>query len=146
MAFSNPAVTDFQNQFVRDFPYGTDINNTVLNSDITSAFQFTNVNIVNQSLFPDQGTYTLAYLLLAAHYLVLNLRASSQGINGQFNWLQNSKGVGQVNEAFSIPQRVLDNPAFSQYFKTNYGAQYFNLIWPYLSGQMFSVCGPANAL
>lgn len=144
MAYSYPSVANFKTQFVRDFPYGTDINNTVLDADITSAFQFANVNSVNQALFPDQATFTLGYLLLTAHYLVLNLRASSQGINGQFNWLQNSKGVGQVNEAFAIPQRVLDNPAFSQYFKTNYGAQYFNLIWPYLCGQMFTEFGPAN--
>lgn len=145
MAYTNPTVSDFKNQFSRDFPYGTDIDNDVVDADITSAFQYTNFSI-NQGFFGDQGSYSLAYNLLSAHYLVTNLRASSQGINGQYNWLQNSKGVGQVNEAFSIPQRILDNPYFSSFSKTNYGQSYLMLIMPQLVGQMFGVYGPAHAL
>lgn len=145
MAFNNPSVTDFKNQFVRDFPYGTDPNEYVLDSDITYAFQFVNANI-NSGLFSDQGTYSLAYNLLAAHYLVLNLRASSQGINGQYNWLQNSKAVGAVNEAFSIPDRILANPDLAMLTKTNYGTQYLAIVIPQLCGQMFTAYGPARAL
>lgn len=145
MAYTNPTVSDFKNQFARDFPYGVDINNDVLDSDITYAFQLTNAQ-VNQGLFPDQGTYALGYNLLSAHFLVTNLRASSQGINGQYNWLQNSKAVGQVNEAFSIPQRVLDNPYWSSLSKTNYGQNYLSLILPQLIAPAFGVYGPPHAL
>jgi hypothetical protein len=130
--WSNPSVADFQAQFFRDFPYGTDINTTVTDQDIVNAFVCTNVNI-NQALFQNQGTYTLGYLLLSAHYLVTNLRASSQGINGQYNFLQQGKGAGPVNESFAIPQRILDNPYFSMLTKTNYGAQYLQLLLPQLS-------------
>lgn len=145
MAYNNPSVADFKNQFVRDFPYGTDKDKNVLDSDIATAFQSTNFNI-NQALFTDQGSYTYAYLLLAAHNMVLNLRASSQGINGQYNWLQSSKGVGSVSESFSIPDRILANPYLASLTKTNYGAQYLSLVLPLLAGQMFGAYMPAHAL
>lgn len=138
MAFNNPSVANFQSQFFRDFPFGTDPNVSVLAQDIATAFVQANAT-VNPNLFSDQGTYTLAYLFLAAHFLVLNLRASSQGLNGQYNWAQNSKAVGAVSEGFEIPERIKNNPDFMQYYKTNYGAQYVQLVWPQLSGQMFSV-------
>lgn len=96
-----------------------------------------NMNI-NPALFPDQTSYTMGYNLLAAHYLVLNLRASSQGINGQYNFLQQSKSVGSIAESFGIPPRILDNPTFAMLCKTNYGAQYLQLLLPQLSGQMFT--------
>jgi hypothetical protein len=140
MAYNNPSIADFKAQFVRDFPYGTDINTQVTDADIASAYTFTNINI-SQSLWADQSSYTLGYLLLAAHYLVQNLRASSQGINGQFAFLEQGKSVGAVNLSSAIPQRILDNPNFSMLSKTNYGAEYLQLLWPQLSGQMFIACG-----
>lgn len=139
MAFTNPAVSDFKNQFVRDFPYGTDSNTSILDADILNSYTFVNVNF-NPDLWPDQTSYTLGYLLLAAHYLVLSIRSSSQGINGQFAFLQQSKSVGAIAESFGIPQRILDNPEFSILCKTNYGAQYLSLILPQLTGQVFAVC------
>lgn len=138
--FNNPSVADFQSQFVRDFPYGTDPTTQVLDSDISYAFVMVNSNI-NQCLFSDQGTYSMAYNLLAAHYLVTNLRSSSQGINGQYNFLQAGKGVGAVNESFSIPERILANPYFSMLTKTNYGALYLQLLLPQLMGQMYNAYG-----
>ena len=140
MAFSNPSVQDFKDFFNRDFPYGDDPNNFVLDSDIAKAFQFTNVNM-NQSLFGDQGSYTVGYMLLSAHYLVTNLRASSQGMNGQYNFLQNSKSVSAISEAFSIPQRILDNPDWAMLCKTNYGAQFIQLVLPQMGGQMWIAYG-----
>lgn len=140
MAYNNPSVADFKNQFMRDFPYGTDPSISVIDADITSAFQLVNFNI-NQGLFPDQGSYTYGYNLLAAHFLVTNLRASSQGINGQYNFLQQGKGAGPVNETFAIPQRILDNPELSMLAKTNYGAQFLTVILPQLAGNMFIACG-----
>lgn len=140
MAFTNPTVADFKAFFVRDFPYGTDPNTSILDADIAKAFTFTNVNF-NPCLFGDQGSYNVGYLLLSAHYLVMNIRASSQGINGQFNFLQNSKSVGNVSESFAIPQRVLDNPDWAVLMKTNYGAQFLQLVLPQLAGQVYTVCG-----
>lgn len=138
--FVNPQPTDFMNYFNRDFPYGVDINTSVTTTDIANAMQMTNISI-NQALWTDQASYNVGYLLLSAHYMVLNLLSSSQGINGQYSWLENSKAVGAVNQSFSIPQRVLDNPYWSQLFKTNYGAQYMQLLLPQLCGQMYVVHG-----
>ena len=142
--YTAPTVANFQSQFVRDFPYGTDPNVSVLNVDIINAFNLVDISI-NPSLWPNQTAYTIGYLYLAAHYLVLALRSASQGLNGQYNWAQNSKSVASVSESFSIPQRILDNPDFMALTKTNYGAQYLNLLWPYLAGQMFSVAGRSKA-
>lgn len=138
--YTAPTIANFKTQFFRDFPYGTDQNVAVLDQDILNAFNQCDITI-NAQLWPNQSAYNYGYLLLAAHYLVLALRASSQGLNGQYNWAQNSKAVGSVNEAFQIPQRLIDNPDFMAYAKTNYGAQYLNILWPYLCGQMFSVAG-----
>ena len=140
MAFTNPSIAQFKSQFVRDFMYGTNPGTSVLDSDISYAFTFTNINI-NPGLFPDQTTYSLAYNLLSAHYLVMNLRSSSQGINGQYNFLQAGKGVGAVNESFSIPQRILDDPYWSMLTKTNYGSLYLQILLPQLAGQIYSVIG-----
>lgn len=145
MAYTNPTVAQFQAQFVRDFPYGTDPKTSILDSDISYAFQMVNMNI-NQGLFTDQGTYTMAYNLLAAHYMCMNIQASSQGFQGQYNFLQNNKNVGNVSESFSIPERILENPTFSMLAKTTYGAQYLQLLLPQLIGQVMSFCAPAKAL
>lgn len=133
--FNNPSVQDFKDQFPRDFPYGTDPNTSVLDSDIAYAFQLVNFNI-NQCLFPDQGTYTVAYNLLAAHYLTMNIRSSSQGINGQFAFPVNSKAVGSVSESFTIPATFSDNAYMMMLTKTNYGAMYLQLLLPQLIAPM----------
>lgn len=140
MAYENPSVADFKNYFNRDFPYGTDPNTSILDSDITKAFAMTNINI-NQALFGYQSSYTIGYLLLSAHYMVMNLRTSSQGINGQFNFLEQNKSVSAVAQSFAIPQRILDNPDLAILCKTNYGAQFLQIILPQLAGNMFTVLG-----
>ena len=138
--YSNPSVADFQAQFIRDFPYGTDPATSILDQDVLNAFGWVNVTI-NPAIFPDQSTYTYGYLYLAAHRLVLNIRASSQGLQGQYTWAQNSKAVAGVNEAFTIPERIANNPLFMQYTKTSYGAYFLELVLPFLAGQMFTVSG-----
>jgi hypothetical protein len=143
-AFINPSVSDFKSYFVRDFPFGTNAQTTVIDQDVMNALGDMAVTI-NPALFSDQNTYFLCALNLAAHMLVMNLRASSQGMSGQFGWLQQSKGVGGVSESFAIPQRVLDNPTFAWYSKSNYGAKYLSLLLPLLAGNYFSVMGRTNA-
>lgn len=140
MAFNNPTIPDFKTYFFRDFPYGSDMETSVLDQDIANAYGITNVN-VNQDLFADQGSYNIGYLLLSAHYLVMSLRASSQGLSGQFSWNQTQKSVGSVSESMQIPQRIMDNPEFAILTKTNYGTQYLLLILPQLTGQCFIAYG-----
>lgn len=138
--YTAPTVAQFQAYFVRDFPYGTDPKQCVVANDIINAFNMVDL-MINPCMWGGQTAYSIGYFYLAAHYLVLNLRASSQGLNGQYTWLQNSKGVGGVNESFSIPQRILDHPVFSQLSKTQYGARYLELLMPQLVGNIFTVPG-----
>lgn len=136
MAFTNPSVDDFKAYFYRDFPYGTNVDENVLDQDILKAFGQTVINL-NQALFADQASYNIGFLLLAAHYLVVDLRMSSQGINGQYAWLEQSKSVGSVSQSFAIPQRIQDDPYFAMLMQTNYGAKYLQLVIPQLAGQMY---------
>lgn len=140
--YTDPSVDDFKSYFFRDFPYADDDSDLtkVVNQDIVNAMAEAVPNI-NVSLFTTQTNYTLGFLLISAHFLVTNLRSSSQGIAGQYAWLANSKSVGSVSEGMSIPQRILDNPVFAMLSKTTYGARYLMMVLPNMSGQMFTVCG-----
>lgn len=145
MAFINPSVSEFKQQFFRDFPYqpspgAIDLSKYIQDQDIAQAYQETNINF-NPELWADQSSFTLGYLLLSAHYLVMNIRASSQGISGQFNWNSTNKSVGSVSEGFQIPQRILDNPEFAMLSQTTYGARFLFLVLPQLSGMIFPVAG-----
>ena len=139
MAYTLPTVAEFKTYFFRDFPYGQGLN-TVIDQDIENAFSRASANI-NEGIFDTQSDFTLGYLLLSAHQLVTALRASSQGVQGAYNFLDASKSVGSVNESFAIPQRILDNPNFSMLAKTTYGAMYLEMVLPRIIGQIFPVEG-----
>lgn len=143
MAYQDPQLADFKNYFVRDFVYGTDTT-TVMDQDILNALQDATFNS-NQGLWPNQSSYFTAQLNLAAHYLVMNLRGASQGVAGQYSWLQNSKSVGNVSESFNIPQRILDNPNFAMLAKTHYGAKYLFMVLPQLSANVIVIGGGTQA-
>lgn len=140
--FVNPSVSDFKSYFVRDFPYGATLD-TITDTDITNAMQEAGI-LFNPGLWENQQTYTIGYLLLSAHFLVTNIRGSSQGLSGQFSWIQSSKAVGSVSESYSIPDRILANPEFAMLSKTTYGARYLFLILPLLSGQIFAIAGATH--
>lgn len=143
MAYTVPTAADFKSWFVRDFPYGT-TDTTVMDADITKSISEAAVNF-NESLWESQAVFTMAYLYLAAHYLVMDLRASSQGIAGGYSWLTSSKSVGSVSEGFSIPQKILDNPHLAMLSKTNYGAKFISLALPRLVGNVVHVAGCTQA-
>lgn len=143
MAFQNPSVADFKAYFFRDFPYTTDIDTGVTDQDITKAFQQTNISI-SPELWSDQASYTMAYLLLAAHWLVIDLRMA-QGVSGTYAWVTTNKSVGSVSVGYQVPQRIMDNPELAMLAQTNYGAKYLQLILPQLAGQIFTVFGTTRA-
>lgn len=138
--YTNPTVADFKTYFVRDFPYGNADLSTIQDGDITKALD-QQQNSINPLLFPNQNLYTPGALQLSAHFLVANLRASSQGIAGKWDWLIASKGVAAVNATYKIPDRVGNDPMLSMLCSTTYGAQYVFAILPQLTGQMFAVLG-----
>lgn len=135
-----PGVNEFKEYFTRDFPYGTDPDTSILDTDITKAIADATASS-NQELFTSQASFNVGFLNLAAHYLVMSIQSSSQGISGQFTWNTGSRGVGSVSESVQIPARILENPEFAWLTKTNYGAKYLMLVLPLISGQMFTICG-----
>lgn len=141
LSFLTPTVAEFKTQFSRDFDYGplkTQVNDADISSGLTDAAYF-----INQDLFANQDNFTYGCNLLAAHFMVLNLRASNNGLglSGQFPWVQSGKSVGNVSESFTIPDEVLSNPLYSMLCKTYYGAKFFFIVWPQLVGEGFTVCG-----
>jgi hypothetical protein len=140
--YEYPIISDFQDYFDRDFQFTEDDCNLkqVRPKDIDKAFSNAKMNF-SARFFSNQQAFTNAFLELSAHYLVTNLRASSQGISGQYTWLQAGKSAGPVSESFNIPQRILDNPSMAMLTKTNYGAKYLQLILPQLAGNVSSVHG-----
>ena len=142
--YTIPTVTNFKEYFVRDFPYGTDIDENVLDADIQRAIDQMD-STINEEIFCDQEEFTLGALLLAAHFLCINIKASSTGLSGSFEWATNSRSVGSVSVSEQIPSAMTENPLFAWYSKTNYGAQYLMMIYPKLSGMMFNVAGATTA-
>lgn len=138
--FTNPTIAEFKAFFVRDFPYGSDPDQNVIDGDLDRASLQASFNI-NPSIFETQTEYTLAFNLLMAHYLVMNLRTSSQGLSGKFEWLTASKSVGSVSISEAIPQKILDNPLFSVYASTGYGVQYLLMVYPRALGAVYTISG-----
>lgn len=154
MAYTLPSLNDFKTRYARDFPFATpypvvtgqsfdaSASSKVMDSDLNMAFTIA-FSAINQELrlFPDQAAFSLWFMPLAAHYLCVNLRNSSQGIAGTYPWLTNSKGVGNVNEAYVIPDKVKNNPFLASLSGTSYGAAYLAAIVPFLYGNFRPVFG-----
>ncbi len=120
------------------------IYNYVLDADITKAF-IEAKQLLNQSLFNDNEGITLGYLYLTAHFLVLDLQRSSQGINSRGTILAQSQSVGSVSESGYLPDKMYNNIIFQQYLMTGYGYKYLNLVMPKLVGNVFCIEGGTNA-
>lgn len=141
--FTFPQVPQFKQYFIDDFPYGTDPKTQFPDYRILNAMQLCGLAFFNPIFFPEQQSFNNGFLLLSAHYMVMNIRRASQGMKGQFGFLQQSKSAG-VSVSNAIPQRILDNPDFAWLCQTNYGAEFLHIILPQLSGQMFPILAVTN--
>lgn len=139
MAYEYPTVQDFKDYFFRDFPFGTDPNNNILDQDVSKALNCAE-NDFPAGLFTSQSDFTQGVLLLSAHWLYTNIKASG-GLSAQPNWITTSKAVGNVSEGFQVPQYIMDNPLLAMLSQTWYGKQYLFQILPRLAGQMFNQYG-----
>jgi len=138
-SYTAPTVSEFKAQFVRDFPYGT-ASDKVMDADILAALTQADFS-VNPEIFDTEANFKYGYNLLAAHNLVMNLRASSQGVSGTYSWLEASKSVGSVSQSFSIPEFISKNPMYAMLSKTAYGAKYLEIVIPRAIGQCFAIEG-----
>jgi Protein of unknown function (DUF4054) len=119
--------------------YTDDVNNYVQDADITSAFAQAQ-QMFNSALFSSDQFIKLGYLYLTAHFMSLDLRTAFAGVQSRGENAVVSRGVGSINESYSIPQRFLDDPILSEYTKTGYGMKYLNMVLPQLTGNV-SVAG-----
>lgn len=107
----------------------------VIDDDIDGAFQDASFNM-NEGLFSSQSEFSRAFNYLSAHMLVEKLLASGEGLASQYNWLTQSKTVGDISESFQIPDRILKDPMLAGFSKTRYGAMFLSIISPLLIGNM----------
>lgn len=137
-------VEEFKGWFSRDFPYSLNGELTgVTNQDITKAFAEASMNF-NTSFFSTEDDVKLGFLYLSAHYLVIDLQNSSQGINGRYEGIMSSKSVGSVSVGYTIPDWVMAHPIYSLLSQTKYGMKYLSLIIPMLVGNIAAVKGATH--
>lgn len=116
----------------------------VTDYDIVTGFNAATQFNLNASLFSSQFAYSYAINLLSAHYMVLNLQAGNTGIFGKAEWLTQSKSIGNVTEQYAIPLRLMKSPYLAKLSKTNYGAQFLELVSPLLIANVRSYYGGTN--
>lgn len=127
-------VADFKAQFTRDFDYGSN-SDDVRDDDITRAFAETDA-IFNPDIYPTTATRLLAYLYLAAHFLVEDITAAETG--GAPAQIVQSRSVGSVSESLSVPD---GKNTLAFFHTTYYGQKWYQLTEPYLPGAVYSVPG-----
>lgn len=145
MAFTTPTPADFKSRFDRDFAFAVDQTDVtkVRDKDLNTAIGQAGLNF-NPGLFAAQAGFAEAYLLLTAHFLCVNLLASSQGLGGAGEWLVNQKAVGNVSASFDVPERIKRSPFLAALSKTSYGMTYLQIITPLLVGNVLGVCRNAS--
>lgn len=137
-------VDDFKGWFSRDFPYSQSGDLTgITDNDILKAFAEANMNF-NPTLFSTDDEKRLGFLYLSAHYLVIDIQNSSQGINGRYEGIMSNKSVGSVSVGYTIPDWVMASPIYSLLSQTRYGMKYLSLIIPLLIGNIGVVKGATH--
>lgn len=129
-------VDEFKTQFDRAFDFGTTFDE-VRDSDITKTFAEADA-VFNPDIYPTDATQKLAYLYLAAHFLVEDITAAET--SGSPSHLQQSRSVGSVSESLSIPEGM-SSGSLAFYQTTYYGQKWYQLTEPYIVGGVITVPG-----
>lgn len=109
--------------------------------DVRRALLAAGVNF-NAALWADQPTFTYAFCLKAAHFLCVNLKASTQGLRGRGGeWLRNAFSVGDISAAYTLPDKIVKSPILGPLLETTYGNQYLQLVAPQLVGNVMAAVG-----
>lgn len=144
MDFTAPTVSEFKSYFVRDFQYAPtdDAANTdyIIDADVTRAIAESQV-LFNYNLFSTEDDAKVAFMYLAAHMLVSNIRNSSAGLNSQAALLLTSTSAGPVSLSYQLPDRYSRDPVFMSYLSDGYGGKYLEIIIPLLVGNVSVVAG-----
>ncbi len=148
-----PAVADFKAQFNREFVYGPSLAQ-VQDNDIQRSINEAWISF-NPGLWDGVtalGSTTelnIAYLYVAAHYLVLNVQAAGglstvnrgRGVKSSGGGTIQAKSIGSVSLTYVIPEDIQNSPILGQYMRTDFGQKYLTLLWPRLIGNVAVVSG-----
>ncbi len=119
-------------------------NDYINDDDINKAF-IQAKNMINLSLFGrNEECLKMCYLMLTAHFLVIDLNMSNG--NGASSFIIASKSVGSVAASYGIPKKILDNPNLSYLANTQFGMKYLVYILPLLSGNLMILKGKTSFL
>lgn len=129
----------FKQQFPKDFPY-----ELISDDDIARAFVEARM-VFNQGLFTSDEFITLGFLYLTAHFLIIDARNSSAGLNSTTENPLASRSVGSVSESYTVPEWITKSPTFQYYATTGYGRKYLNMILPRLRGNVAAIGGATVA-
>ena len=140
--FVPPTIAQFQSQFFRDFPYAPPevFNQNPPDPELLKKWVFAvdvqnAMNMANADFNPQYAeNNALIFNLLAAHYLVESMRASSMGLNSQAKFALESSAVGGVSIANAVWAWAKDNPQLAKYLTNKHGQNYLSLVYPYTIG------------
>lgn len=138
-------VSDFKDQFTREFVYGLS-KETVMDADITRALNEA-ASVFNGALWEDDDEKVTAYCYAAAHFLVLNLQAAGgllaqnvgAGVNSRGGGNVAAKSVGSVSLTFALPTSLTEDPILHGFIRTDFGQRYLAMLTPRLVGPGFVV-------
>ena len=144
-AWTRPTIADFKAYFVRDFNYAPadDPSNQkfVMDGDITKAMDQAEANFNPGLGYAPDSAVSMAFLWLAAFYMVEDLKVSGQGVASQANFPISSKSVQGVSLSYAIPEAYTKD-AFISYLASNgYGMKYLSLSLPFTIGRVEVVEG-----
>ena len=113
----------------------------VLDSDIEKAI-FQAKQFFNSNLFSTDEELLSYFVYLVAHYLVIDIQMSQEGINSTGYYIPNHVTVGDVSESYSNPTNSQgDSSIVYQLNQTRYGQKYLALISPLMVGRFSCVGG-----
>ena len=122
--------------------YNDSADNYLVDDDIEKALREAHLGF-NCSLFSDccDKGY-LAFLYLAAFYLVLDIKNATTGLSSNgYSAFVSGKSVGNVHESYGIPAWVSSNPVYSIYLDNGYGKKYLSYLIPRITGWFYLADG-----
>ena len=118
----------------------------VLDSDIEKAY-FQAKQFFNPALFDNENDLLSYICYLIAHYLVIDIQMSQEGVNSTGYYIPNHTTVGDVSESYSNPTNSQgDSFILYQLNQTRYGQKYLSLISPLLVGHFNSIRGTTTPM
>ena len=118
----------------------------VLDSDIEKAY-FQARQFFNPALFDNENDLLSYICYLIAHYLVIDIQMSQEGVNSTGYYIPNHTTVGDVSESYSNPTNSQgDSFILYQLNQTRYGQKYLSLISPLLVGHYNSIRGTTTPM